>query len=190
MTSDPKVSEGTSTPRMRRLEWDDYSLAYQTLPVSITSFGLDVAPTLASPRWGKWLLSFEGRSTHPRFKGLLVTGSVEILDPTGEKLGVFFDHWKNPPREFEGYGFLARERGQAASPPSFGFTLYCRPEAAESLQRTFLFGLASVHSELEMEVVISYPDAVELDFWRERWRRERWPVTSWKISLRAQRFVL
>jgi hypothetical protein len=189
MTSDPKVLEGTSTPRIRRLEWEDYSRAYQTLPVSITSYDLKIAPTLATPRWGKWALNFQGRSAHARIKGLLVTGSVEVLDP-GEKLGVFFDHWKNPPREFEGYGFLARERGEAGSPQSFAFTLYCRPEAAEALHRTFLFGLASLHSELELEVVISYPDPVELDFWRERWRRERWAVSSWQLALRAQRFVL
>jgi len=189
MTSDPKVLEAASTPRIRRLEWDDYSHAYQTLPVSITSFGLDVAPTLATARWGKWVLSFEGRSAHSRLKGMLVAGSIEVLDP-GEKLGVFFDQWKNPPRKFEGYGFLARERGEAASPQSFAFTLFCRLEASESLHRTFFFGLASLHSELEVEVVISYPDPVELDFWRERWRRECWAVSSWKLSLRAQRFVL
>jgi hypothetical protein len=189
MTSDPKLLEGISSPRSRRLEWDEHSRAYQTLPISITSYSLDVAPTLATPHWRKWLLSFEGRSAHARIKGLLVTGSIEILRP-GEKLGVLFDQWKNQPREFEGYGFLARERGQAASPQSFAFTLYCRPEIAESLQRTFFSGLASMHSELEMEVVISYPDPVELDFWRARWRTERWPVSSWKLSVRAQRFVL
>ena len=176
-------SESAGSPTARPLEWKEFPHAHQTLSVAVSAMDLQVAPTLAGQRWGQWSLQFEGRTDGEPRKGLCVAGAIELLNPD-ERLGLLFDQWKNPPSEFEGYGFLVQDHKAPA--PAFRFTLYCKPEAFDWIYRAFASGLSSLRGGLGIEITISFPDRVEPDFWRNQWRYERWSVTSWKVVARRE----
>jgi hypothetical protein len=173
-----------ASPRTARpLEWKEFPHAHQTLSVTVSAMELKVAPTLAGQRWGQWSLGFDGVTDGEPRDGLSVAGAIELLDP-GERLSVLFDEWKNPPKEFEGYGFLVQEHDSVSA--AFRFALYCKPEAFDWIYRSFETGLSSLRGRLGIEVTISFPDPVEPDFWRNQWRHERWNVTSWKVAARRE----
>ena len=165
------------------LEWKEFPHAHQSLSVAVSAVNLEVVPTLAGQRWGQRGLRFEGATVGEPRKGLPVTGAIELLDP-GEQLGLLFDQWKSPPKEFEGYGFLVQDHEAAA--PAFRFSLYCKVEAFEWIHRAFASGLSALHGGLGIDITISFPDRVEPDFWRNQWRHERWNVTSWKVLARLE----
>ena len=178
-----KQSGSAGSSRARPLEWKEFPHAHQTLSLAVSAMDLEVVPTLAGQRWGHRSLRFDGRTDGEPRKGLSVAGAIELLDP-GERLGLLFDQWKNPPKEFEGYGFLVQD--QEGPEAAFRFTLYCKSEAFDWIYRAFACGLSSLHSGLAMEITISFPDYVEPDFWRAQWRYERWNVTSWKVLARRE----
>ena len=178
-----KQSDSAGPALARPLEWKEFPHARQTLSVAVSAMHLEVVPTLAGQRWGQWGMQFEGHTDGEPRKGLPVAGSIELLDP-GERLGLLFDQWKSPPKEFEGYGFLVHDH--EASAAAFRFTLYCKAEAFDWVYRAFASGLSSLHGGLGMEITISFPDYVEPDFWRRQWRYERWNVTSWKVLARRE----
>jgi hypothetical protein len=167
----------------RPLEWDDFPHARQALSVRVSAMNLAVAPTLAGQRWGQWSLQFEGRTDGQPQKGLSVAGSIELLD-RGERLGLLFEQWKRPPKEFEGCGFLVQEHESTVA--AFRFTLYCKPEALCWIYRAFTATISSPQHRLGMEITISFPDYVEPDFWRRQWRNEIWNVASWKVIARRE----
>ena len=169
---------GSAGPSTSRLEWKEFPHARQSLSVAVSALDLTVVPKLAGPRESDSGLRFQGTTEGEPRKGLPVAGAIEPLSP-GEQLGPLFDQWKNPPKEFEGYGFLVQN--QDAPEAEFRFSLYCKAEAFDSICRTLAFGLVSPQARLGMEITISFPDYVEPDFWRSQWRHERWNVTSWKV---------
>ncbi len=173
-------SEHAGSPS-QRLEWNEFPHARQSLSVAVSAMDLSVVPTLAAR--DQWNLRFEGTTDGEPRKGLPVAGAIELLDP-GEQIGLLFDQWKNPPKEFEGYGFLIED--QAAPSAAFRFSLYCKAEALDWIYRAFASGLQSLHGRLGIEITISFPDRVEPDFWRNQWRYERWNVTSWKVVARLE----
>ena len=172
---------GPSTARP--LEWKEFPHAHQTLSVAVSAMDMRIAPTLVGPRWGHSTLRFEGRTEGEPRPGLTVSGAIEILDP-GEQLGLLFDQWKNPPKEFEGYGFLVADPEAALA--AFRFTLYCKAEALEWIYRAFAVGQSAHGGGVGIEITISFPDRVEPDFWRNQWRHESWNVTSWKVLARRE----
>ena len=174
---------GDTVPPSQALEWKEFPHAHQSLSVAVSAMDLSVVPTLAGQRSGQWSLRFEGTTDGEPRKGLPVAGAIELLDP-GEQLGLLFDQWKNPPKEFEGYGFLVQDQGSPAA--AFRFSLYCKAEAFDWICRAFASGLSSLHGGLGVEITISFPDRVEPDFWRNQWRYERWNVTSWKVLARLE----
>lgn len=173
-------SEHAGSPS-QALEWKEFPHAHQTLSVSVAAADLKVVPALAGR--GQWSLHFEGETDGEPRKGLPVAGAIELLDP-GEQLGLLFDQWKNPPKEFEGYGFLVQDHESPSA--AFRFSLYCKAEAFDWIYRACASGLSSLHGGLRIEITISFPDRVEPDFWRNQWRHERWNVTSWKVLARLE----
>jgi hypothetical protein len=133
---------GHTGPPSQALEWKEFPHAHQSLSVAVSAMELSVVPTLAGQRWGQWGLRFEGTTDGEPRKGLPVAGAIELLDP-GEQLGLLFDQWKNPPKEFEGYGFLVHDHESPAA--AFRFSLYCKAEAFDWIYRAFASGLASLH---------------------------------------------
>lgn len=168
------------------LEWKELSRAGQSMWVAVSRWDYKVFPSMVGQRWGSWLLQFEGRANLGSLQGLTVAGDIEVLE-AGEELGMLSDYWKNVPKRVEGYGFLMHEKGSPAVAASFGFTLYCKPEALDWVYRAFMCGLSSPHGGLGIDINISFPDPVEPEFWKERWRNEKWNVTSWKLFSGASR---
>ena len=168
-------------PPSQPLEWKEFPHARQSLSVAVSAMDLSVVPTLAAR--DQWSLRFEGTTDGEPRTGLPVAGAIELLDP-GEQVGLLFDQWKNPPKEFEGYGFLVHDHTLPAA--AFRFSLYCKAEAFDWIYRAFASGLSSHRGGLGLEITISFPDRVEPDFWRNQWRYERWNVTSWKVLARME----
>jgi hypothetical protein len=167
------------------LEWPEGSQPDQRLLVAVSEWTYKVFPTMTAQTWGSSLFQFEGRTSIGDRKGLGVTGEIEVRHPEYIP-GMLADHWKNVPSSVEGYGFLMHEPKDPPESATVAIHLYCKQEAIDSLHRAFAVGLGSPRGGLGIEVTVSFPDPMDPEFWRARWRSEWWQVVSWKVFAGAR----
>lgn len=171
--------------RKAALEWPEPSKLSQKCWIGVSEWSYKVFPSMVGQSWGDSLFQFEGRTSIGNLKGLAVTGEIEVRDPEYMP-GMLSDHWKNVPSSVEGFAFLMHEPKDPPESAIVAVHLYCKQEAIDRLHRAFAVGLGSPHGGIGVEVTISFPDPMDPDFWRDRWRSEWLQVVSWKVFAGAR----
>lgn len=171
-----KKEKPTAQPTQRAFIWPDENRKVQGI-----SFNIDSYLYTVSCSYGKWTFEVEGKAISAPLKGLVVTASIETLDPF-EPPRRLMDRWRDVPEWVEGTcSFL--DSDHPFHPPRIHATLYCQTTAVDSVFRAF--SLAQLHSSgaaLVVGLKVDCPNNEGGPFWRDAWRNEELQVLNWSIS--------
>jgi len=168
----------------RRYAWEKPDRAVQSLWLAVADWQYKVFPSRQSQSFGSWMFQFEGNGRTDPLKGLVVTGSIEVLD-RGETPGMFSDRWTNIPDNVEGYAFFM-DSNDSSILPSVGVTLYCQESALEWVYQAFSTASSSRSGGLGIELKLDCPNNQGGDFWQDQWQSEWLRVVSWQLYAGSQ----
>ncbi|NML17959.1 hypothetical protein [Azohydromonas caseinilytica] len=168
----------------REYSWPRKDAKSQRLWVAVHRWDYIVAPSLKTRSSGSWSFQFKGQVVSEPLEGLLLTGAVELAQLPHPPSMLKY-HWGNAADNVEGYMFLM-QAAEPGLPSSLGATLYCVPEAFDSIYRAFVMGAQGGHSGLNIEMQIDHPGQPAQDFWDRHWQDEWLRVITWKLHARAR----